>query len=320
MRKSEVGVMLISVIIPCFNVDTYIEECVLSVIAQTYGEKEIICIDNNSSDDTWQKLLQLKDKYPELIIIKELKPGAPAARNKGLLLSTGEWIQFLDADDLLLPEKIERQVELIEQNNDVCFVVGSCIKRSIDHVDQKIIVSYGNPFVKLLNTELGNTCANLFKKSEIQKIGGWDESFSSSQEAHLMFELLKVNDHVIFDQQANTIVREREQGQISQSNPARKWSVYTQLRVEILRYLETNLPDFYQKQKNKILDNFFDILRIFAKYDRKQAITYFYEFFPKKFTPSPSPATTSKYVSFYKFLGFAKTEWLISKLNKTARK
>ncbi len=114
--------MLVSVVIPCYNVEDYIEECIHSAFAQTHKPIEVICIDNNSTDNTWQKLKQLQEKYPSLLIDKELKPGAPAARNKGLALSKGEWIQFLDADDLLLPEKIEHQAKLLQNKNenDLC--------------------------------------------------------------------------------------------------------------------------------------------------------------------------------------------------------
>jgi glycosyltransferase involved in cell wall biosynthesis len=119
--------MLISVIIPCYNVEAFISECVDSVLNQTYQEIEIICIDNNSSDNTWQTLIQLKNIFPHLIIDKEIKAGACAARNKGLNIANGYWVQFLDADDLLLPKKIEHQVELLKCNSNIAFVAGSFI-------------------------------------------------------------------------------------------------------------------------------------------------------------------------------------------------
>jgi glycosyltransferase involved in cell wall biosynthesis len=77
-------------------------------------------------------LLKLQTVFPDLIIEKELKPGAPAARNKGLALSKGEWIQFLDADDLLLPEKIEHQVHLIKNKPEVCFIAAASRKKHIN--------------------------------------------------------------------------------------------------------------------------------------------------------------------------------------------
>ena len=84
--------MLVSVIIPCYNVEHYIEECLNSVFDQTYKNIEVICIDNNSTDGTWNLLQTLKGVHENLFIEKELKPGANAARNKGLGLSKGETI------------------------------------------------------------------------------------------------------------------------------------------------------------------------------------------------------------------------------------
>ena len=105
--------MLVSIVIPCYNVQEYLAECLDSIFAQSYPFLEVICIDNNSTDETYRLLQKTKQKYPTLIIDKESMPGAPAARNKGLALAKGEWIQFLDADDLLLPAKIEHQLNMV---------------------------------------------------------------------------------------------------------------------------------------------------------------------------------------------------------------
>ena len=103
---------LVSVIIPCYNVAPYLKECLDSVLAQTYEPLEIVCVDNNSSDNTKEVLDQLRDSH-NLIIDEEKNPGACAARNKGLAVCKGEWVQFLDADDLLLADKIETQINAI---------------------------------------------------------------------------------------------------------------------------------------------------------------------------------------------------------------
>ena len=108
--------MLVSVVIPCFNVEHFITECIESVVSQTHQELEIICVDNNSTDNTWETFLELKNKYPNIFLVQEMKKGANAARNKGLDIAKGEWIQFLDADDLYLPTKLEEQVKYIENN------------------------------------------------------------------------------------------------------------------------------------------------------------------------------------------------------------
>lgn len=99
---------LVSCIIPVFNRSDLIIECVESVLAQTYNNYEIIIIDDGSTDNTVDVLEQLSQKHPAIIKIyaqKNLGPGA--ARQTGLDHSSGEYVQFLDSDDLINPNKFE---------------------------------------------------------------------------------------------------------------------------------------------------------------------------------------------------------------------
>ncbi|MBL7897068.1 MAG: glycosyltransferase family 2 protein, partial [Crocinitomicaceae bacterium] len=102
-------IKLVSIIIPCYNSEKYIRETVLSVINQTYENIEILCVDNGSTDGTLKILNTLKSDFPQIQLLIQPKKGAPAARNLGLAQSKGEVIQFLDSDDLLIPNKIEKQ-------------------------------------------------------------------------------------------------------------------------------------------------------------------------------------------------------------------
>src|SRR5690606_25877487 len=232
--------MLISIIIPAYNVADYIEECIHSAFAQTYKPIEVICIDNNSTDNTWQKLTQLQETDRCLRMEKELQPGAPAARNQGLARSNGEWIRFLDADDLLLPEKIAHQVHLIKNKPEVCFIAAASKKKHINGQSTTTIPKQDHPFKSLFTTYLGITSSNLWNKSYINQINGWDESLKSSQEADLMFRLLQINSQVIFDAEPLTIIQERETGQISTKNPQDNWVRYFNKRVEILNWIKKN--------------------------------------------------------------------------------
>ena len=100
--------MLISVVIPCYNSADTLDACLNSLFNQTYRDIEIICINDGSTDETNNKLLSLEKKSPfPFCIINEKKSGANFARNKGIELSKGNYIQFMDSDDYLLPTKIE---------------------------------------------------------------------------------------------------------------------------------------------------------------------------------------------------------------------
>jgi glycosyltransferase involved in cell wall biosynthesis len=105
---------LVSVIIPAYNAGKYIHETLDSVIGQTWPLLEVFVIDDESSDNT----VEIARKYisERISVVEQKNSGACVARNKGLALSKGKYLQFLDADDVLSHDKIERQIEILEGN------------------------------------------------------------------------------------------------------------------------------------------------------------------------------------------------------------
>lgn len=107
----------VSVIIPCFNSDEYIEQTIKSVLKQTYKNYEIILIDDNSSDKTFKIIKRFNKKYKNIKIFKKIKnQGVAEARNLGIKNSRGRYIAFLDSDDLWLKNKLKIQVKHIRKN------------------------------------------------------------------------------------------------------------------------------------------------------------------------------------------------------------
>ncbi len=101
---------------PAYNAAPYIEETVASILKQTYKNIEIILVNDGSTDETEAVISRLK--LPNIIALSQPNKGAGAARNYAYVSSKGKYIKFLDADDLLNPEAIERQVELAEKYPD----------------------------------------------------------------------------------------------------------------------------------------------------------------------------------------------------------
>jgi len=114
-----ISAKLVSIIIPAYNAAQTIVETLDSVFAQTYKNLEVIVINDGSIDDT----LTILENYPNFINVVSIEnKGVSHARSLGLKYAKGEYIQYLDADDLLIPEKIEIQLSaLIEQNADVAY-------------------------------------------------------------------------------------------------------------------------------------------------------------------------------------------------------
>ena len=107
---------LISILIPAYNAERWIADTIQSALAQTWPRKEIIIVDDGSSDQT----LQLARKFAckTVCVVKQENQGAAAARNKAFELCQGDYIQWLDADDLVSPDKVAKQMAAAEQYQD----------------------------------------------------------------------------------------------------------------------------------------------------------------------------------------------------------
>lgn len=106
----------VSVIIPMYNSEKYIKDCLNSVINQTYSNLEIIVIDDCSTDSSLELVRNIKDSRIKIIKFDENK-GVSNARNKGIELAEGDYICFIDSDDIWVENKIEKQIEFIVKND-----------------------------------------------------------------------------------------------------------------------------------------------------------------------------------------------------------
>lgn len=173
-----------SVLIPVRNGAGWVAEAIGSALAQRGPAFEVMVFDDGSSDATPRVLAGFADR-----IRSESGPprGANAARNRLLELARGEWLQFLDADDLLLPGKLARQVEEGERTRaDV--VVSPCLDDAgrVRHAARS-----SDPWVCFFRTELGVTSANLFRAAAVRAAGGWDPAQRIDQDYRLLLTLLR---------------------------------------------------------------------------------------------------------------------------------
>ena len=115
---------LVSTIIPVHNRPALLREAVASVLAQTYRPVEIIIVDDGSTDETGREAEALAEAHSEVRAIHRQNGGPGAARETGRLAARGEFIQYLDSDDLLLPTKFELQVAGLRQCGDCAVSYG----------------------------------------------------------------------------------------------------------------------------------------------------------------------------------------------------
>ncbi len=248
--------IFISIIIPCYNVEEYIYECLQSVIAQSYPHYEVIIVDNNCSDNTMSIVQEFitNNNHIYIRIAHEKKQGVSIARNTGLQLSKGEWIQFLDADDLLLPDKIEHQVNLI--TNDVDLIAAATVERNIDGTE---VITHPNKnhLFGLIEgyRSVGSTCSNLWRKNTLVSLNGFDPEQKSSVEIDIMFRLFTAGAKIKIDNEPKTVIRKRVSGQISQGKASELAKNWLQLRLRQIFYLMEHEIEFATKEDVRVLYN-----------------------------------------------------------------
>lgn len=109
---------LISIITPNYNCGRFIAQTIESVLAQTYRHWEMLIVDDCSTDNSYQIALEYSQKDTRIKVFQnEKNSGAAVSRNKAIELSQGEYLAFLDSDDLWLPEKLERQLQFMQEND-----------------------------------------------------------------------------------------------------------------------------------------------------------------------------------------------------------
>ena len=116
---------LVSIVIPCFNAGAMVERCLRSALAQTHPRLEIIVVDNNSSDDSIARVERLaRSAASPITITRCVEQGVTYARNTGIDLANGEYLQLLDADDELGPQKIAHQSAALQRDREFDIAYG----------------------------------------------------------------------------------------------------------------------------------------------------------------------------------------------------
>lgn len=179
MSERNKDMPLVSVIVPAYNHDKYIEKCINSIIDQTYENIEVIIINDGSTDKTMSKL-DLFKKHEGFKIINQENKGLCKTLNLGVSLAKGEYISILASDDYLISDKLEKQINFLECNNQY----GMCCAKAYEVDDSgnnlgAVGVVTDESQLSFQNLLGGNKIAALtvlLKSSVLKEIGGFDES------------------------------------------------------------------------------------------------------------------------------------------------
>lgn len=295
---------MVTIIITYIDEDGFLREALDSALDQTLPDKEIIVVCNDL--DNHNAVFESEYAQHKIMWLHTPVKGSARARNLGLSRAKGEWIQFLDVDDLLLPGKIEGQNKVARGG---AVVSPHLFKRT----NGKTETSKWLPkdiWEGLLNSGLGSTSSMLWNTSALKSAGGWSSDFNSHQEYELLFRLLKTGYEVTPLRNMDTIVRERKKGSITLMTKGIRELEGIRLREEMWDFLQRHAMQS-PARKNAFRQYVFRQLRGLYRFDTSKAKAIYGKYFAsEKF--HPEQVSLPLYSVIYKTLGFNLTEKIFS--------
>lgn len=223
---------LVSIIIPVYNSAKYLAETIQSVIDQTWQNKELIIVDDGSTDNSIAIAKQFN--FTWISIITQRNSGAPAARNLGIRHAKGDFIQFLDADDILGSNKIELQTKALQGHQDqlsVCSTIHfnngeNYLNNHPSPYEEEFLFSTGDVVDFLINLWGGNnnrgsmiqTNAWLVPKSLISQAGPWQEFYSPDDDGEYFSRIILVSKGIIYTKNCFNYYRKTQNGLANRDN------------------------------------------------------------------------------------------------------
>ncbi|MEA5516414.1 glycosyltransferase [Nodularia sp. UHCC 0506] len=181
----------ISVVIPAYNCENTIQSTIESVLTQTFKDFELIIINDGSQDATLDIISQIHD--PRIRVFSYPNAGGNVSRNRGLHYAVGEFVSFLDADDIWTPEKLQLQLQALQNNTDaqVAYSWTDYINENGEiFVSGTHITANGDVYEKLLvHNFLENGSNPLICREVLLELGGFDESLQAAQDWDMWLRL-----------------------------------------------------------------------------------------------------------------------------------
>jgi glycosyltransferase involved in cell wall biosynthesis len=220
---------LVSILIPCYNAEKWLAETLESALAQTWDNIEIIVVDDGSTDNS----LAIARKYESfgVRVIYQTNQGASAARNQALQISKGDFIQYLDADDLLAPNKIELQIQLLQCENRDYIAAGEWARFHTE-LQEAIFIrepvwNDKSPVDWLICSWEGggmmHPAAWLVPRCVIEKAGFWDQNLSLNDDGEFFCRVILASRGVKFCSGAKSYYRSGISGSLSTTTSIKAW-------------------------------------------------------------------------------------------------
>jgi glycosyltransferase involved in cell wall biosynthesis len=245
---------LVSIIVPVYNAAQYLAATIQAVLDQTWPNKELLIIDDGSTDQSLAVARQFD--YPWIKVLKQENSGASVARNLGLSKARGQFVQFLDADDLISPSKVELQVKaLLAQPGKIAVCSTVHFNNGENHLgnrpsayEEQFLFSTDDAVHFLINLWGGyhnkgsmiQTNAWLMPRSVVQQAGPWEEFYSPDDDGEYFSRIILASNGIVYVEGCFNYYRKTQQGLANRTS---------------LKALEGCYQSILLKQKNLFKDS-----------------------------------------------------------------
>jgi len=193
----------VSIIVPAYNCEKYINDAIESILIQTYEDLEIIIVNDGSTDNTAKIIDNLAQVDSRIKVISQSNKGAGAARNKAISVAKGEFIAFLDSDDIMLEKRIQEQVQYLIKHPEITIV--SCLAYYINEANDIIgkistnllTVADGKRYLERGKLIYCLQSGVMTRKQALKKVGGYREELLLGQDTELWNRMVEVGYNLV---------------------------------------------------------------------------------------------------------------------------
>ncbi len=240
---------LVSVITPCYNYGRFLEETVRSLQAQTYPQWECIVVDDGSTDNTLEVAHRLASEDPRIRYLRQDNAGVSAARNRALTEVRGTFLQFLDADDLLQPRKLELHLPVAQTTPGVAVVYGTMYRFQTDdpaRTPEPLRLppprSGGAEEIApgLLEDNMFLPGCALVRTEAVRSAGGFKAGLRGVEDWHLMWRILLAGGRFQYSPLPETALLSRHHGANASMNSRMMLHSSIEVREDLMGFIEAS--------------------------------------------------------------------------------
>lgn len=247
----------VSIIIPIYNSEKTIFQCLSSVLEQSYSNIEVICVNDGSRDGSQDILEKAAKADSRIKVITQENSGVSVARNTGLENATGEYVQFVDSDDVVMPELTEKLIKTMEQNHSdlvICGIMSSNNKIHISMADGSYsFMEIKSHFSEMYRaTYLNSPCNKLYKRSQIEGIR-FDKNISLGEDLIFNLEYMQRCDRISILSDMLYVYILSDDLSLTTKYYANGFEMAQTVIEQIEKFLG---PDFYEIQRDALCADF----------------------------------------------------------------